>query len=89
MGGTEPTIPKSTNVNFQEVSASVPGIGAGSTNRFPGCGSAWKKWSSKNYPGGYTSYGSLDKIHQMSSTFMDLEAKLQAACDEWKAGYTA
>lgn len=38
---------------------------------------AGRKWSSKNYPGGYTSYGSLDKLHQMSSTFMDLEAKIQ------------
>lgn len=33
-------------------------------------------WSEKNYPGGYTSYGSLDKLHQFSSTFAGLETKL-------------
>jgi uncharacterized protein (TIGR02466 family) len=30
-------------------------------------------WSKKNYPGGYTSYGSMDRLHEFSSTFMDLE----------------
>ncbi|MGB0580458.1 MAG: TIGR02466 family protein [Limisphaerales bacterium] len=35
-----------------------------------------QKWSRKNYRGGYTSYGSIDKLHQFSSTFMDLEKKL-------------
>lgn len=35
-----------------------------------------RKWSKTNYRGGYTSYSSLDKLHQMSSTFMDLETKL-------------
>jgi len=35
-----------------------------------------QKWSRQNYRGGYTSYGSMDKLHQFSSTFMDLEAKL-------------
>ncbi|MBI3879177.1 MAG: hypothetical protein HY301_03830 [Verrucomicrobia bacterium] len=37
---------------------------------------AGRRWSKKNYPGGYTSYGSLDKLHKFSSTFMELERKL-------------
>lgn len=32
-----------------------------------------KKWSKKNYPGGYTSYGSLSKLHDMSPYFSDLK----------------
>lgn len=32
-----------------------------------------QKWSAKNYPGGYTSYSSMDQLHQFSSTFMDLK----------------
>lgn len=35
-----------------------------------------QKWCRKNYPGGYTSYGSLCRLHKMSSTFMELERKL-------------
>ncbi len=35
-----------------------------------------RRWSVRNYPGGYTSYGSLDKIHRMSSTFIELESRL-------------
>jgi uncharacterized protein (TIGR02466 family) len=35
-----------------------------------------QRWSKKNYRGGYTSYSSMDKLHQFSSTFMDLERKL-------------
>lgn len=38
---------------------------------------AGRKWSAKNYPGGYTSYGSLDKLHRLSSTFGELERYLQ------------
>jgi uncharacterized protein (TIGR02466 family) len=37
---------------------------------------AGRRWSRKNYPGGYTSYGSLDKLHRFSSTFRELERKL-------------
>jgi uncharacterized protein (TIGR02466 family) len=37
---------------------------------------AGRKWSKKNYPGGYTSYGSLDHLHRISSTFADLEQRL-------------
>ncbi len=31
------------------------------------------KWSKKNYPGGYTSYGSIDELHKISSTFESLK----------------
>ncbi|MBL9138765.1 MAG: hypothetical protein JNK85_23040 [Verrucomicrobiales bacterium] len=34
---------------------------------------AGRRWSKKNYPGGYTSYASLCRLHRMSSTFMDLQ----------------
>jgi uncharacterized protein (TIGR02466 family) len=32
-----------------------------------------RTWSHKNYPGGYTSYGSMAQLHRFSSTFMELE----------------
>lgn len=35
-----------------------------------------REWSETNYPGGYTSYGSLDQLHRMSSTFMELAEQL-------------
>lgn len=31
---------------------------------------AGQRWSEKNYPEGYTSYGSLDQLHRLSSTFI-------------------
>lgn len=34
---------------------------------------AGQRWSAKNYPGGFTSYASLCRLHRMSSTFMELE----------------
>lgn len=37
---------------------------------------AGRKWSSKNYPGGYTSYGSMEKLHRFSTTFGELEKKI-------------
>jgi uncharacterized protein (TIGR02466 family) len=33
---------------------------------------AGRRWSERNYPGGYTSYGSIDRVHTVSSTFMEL-----------------
>lgn len=42
-----------------------------------------RRWSDKNYPGGYTSYGSLAQMHQMSSTF----AKLQGWLDKHVAKF--
>ena len=37
---------------------------------------AGQRWSRKNYPGGYTSYSSLDQLHRMSSTFITLREKI-------------
>ena len=37
---------------------------------------AGRKWSAKNYPGGYTSYASMNTLHTFSSSFGDLERKL-------------
>ena len=33
-------------------------------------------WSKNNYPGGYTSYGSMDQVHRFSSTFMELQKRI-------------
>jgi len=38
--------------------------------------SAGRKWSAKNYPGGYTGYASMNELHRFSSTFAGLEKKL-------------
>lgn len=37
---------------------------------------AGRRWSAKNYPGGYTSYASMNELHHFSSTFAGLERKL-------------
>ena len=37
---------------------------------------AGRRWSARNYPGGFTSYASLCRLHKMSSTFMELERLL-------------
>lgn len=37
-----------------------------------------QRWSKKNYPKGYTSYSSLDQLHRLSSTFQQLEKKINA-----------
>ena len=37
---------------------------------------AGRAWSEKNYPGGYTSYASMNQLHEFSSTFGSLEKKL-------------
>lgn len=37
---------------------------------------AGRLWSEKNYPGGYTSYGSMDRLHQLSSTFDGLRGEI-------------
>lgn len=39
---------------------------------------AGRKWSEKNYPGGYTSYASLNRLHEFSSTFAGLERRITA-----------
>jgi uncharacterized protein (TIGR02466 family) len=48
-----------------------------------------RRWSVKNYPGGYTSYGSAHRLQRISPTFEALERKLRrhvaafAAAAEW------
>jgi uncharacterized protein (TIGR02466 family) len=39
---------------------------------------AGRRWSAQNYPGGYTSYASLNQLHKISSTFAGLERKITA-----------
>jgi uncharacterized protein (TIGR02466 family) len=38
---------------------------------------AGERWCRKNYPAGYTSYGTMTNLHQTFSTFLDLEAKIR------------
>jgi len=38
---------------------------------------AGRAWSKRRYPGGYTSYASLHRMHRLSPTFAALEHKLQ------------
>src|SRR5688572_28406366 len=35
-----------------------------------------RRWSKKNYPGGYTSYNSVSGLHRLSPTFATLERAL-------------
>ena len=50
---------------------------------------AGRHWSDKNYPGGYTSYGSVHRLQTVSPTFESLRKKLQrhvaiySAAVEW------
>jgi uncharacterized protein (TIGR02466 family) len=37
---------------------------------------AGQRWSAENYPGGYTSYGSVCQMQRMSPTFAELEREL-------------
>jgi uncharacterized protein (TIGR02466 family) len=37
---------------------------------------AGRRWSKQNYPGGFTSYASVNRMHRMSPTFGALEEKL-------------
>lgn len=34
------------------------------------------EWSTENYPRGFTTYGSMDRLHQSSPTFQELEKKI-------------
>ena len=36
-----------------------------------------RRWSAANYPGGYTSYGSVHWLQRISPTFKDLQLKLE------------
>ena len=50
---------------------------------------AGRRWSKKNYPGGYTSYGSAHRLQAISPTFESLRRKLKrhiaafASAAEW------
>jgi uncharacterized protein (TIGR02466 family) len=50
---------------------------------------AGRRWSKKNYPGGYTSYGSVHRLQTVSPTFEALQRKLKrhiaafAAAAQW------
>ncbi|HEX3949932.1 MAG TPA: TIGR02466 family protein [Steroidobacteraceae bacterium] len=50
---------------------------------------AGRRWSARNYPGGYTSYGSAHRLQAISPTFESLRRKLNrhvaafAAAAEW------
>lgn len=37
---------------------------------------AGRRWSAQNYPGGYTSYASMNELHRFSSSFAALQRKL-------------
>ena len=37
---------------------------------------AGRRWSARNYPGGFTSYGSASRLHRLSPTFATLERHL-------------
>ena len=37
---------------------------------------AGRAWSKTNYPGGYTSYSSASRLHQMSPTFGQLQKRI-------------
>ncbi len=39
---------------------------------------AGRRWSARNYPGGYTSYGSAHRLQRISPTFEALQRKLQS-----------
>ncbi|HET7811663.1 MAG TPA: TIGR02466 family protein [Steroidobacteraceae bacterium] len=39
---------------------------------------AGRAWSRTNYPGGYTSYSSASRMHQMSPTFAQLQKRIDA-----------
>lgn len=48
-----------------------------------------RRWSAENYPGGYTSYSSLDQLHRLSSTFIrwrtlvDRHVRTFARAQQW------
>ncbi len=48
-------------------------------------------WSKNNYKKGYTSYGSLDKLHKLSSTFEKLQRKIDQQATQFlkKLDYSA
>lgn len=48
-----------------------------------GVDKAGQKWSKQHYPNGYTSYGSWDQMHRMSSTFEALQRKIDLEVEKY------
>jgi len=48
----------------------------GSARQYRADDLAGRAWSKERYPGGYTSYGSLNRMHTLSPTFATLGRKL-------------
>lgn len=46
--------------------------------QFKGFDEAGHRWCKKNYPGGYTSYGSITNLHELSPTFLTLKKHLDS-----------
>jgi uncharacterized protein (TIGR02466 family) len=46
---------------------------------------AGRDWSRRHYPGGYTSYASLNELHRFSSTFTGLERRISRRVKEFAA----
>ena len=44
-----------------------------------------RRWSAKHYLGGYTSYGSLDRLHQVSSVFAGLARRIDGHVTAFQA----
>ncbi len=42
-----------------------------------------RRWCAKNYPGGYTSYGSVSNLHEVSPTFAALERRIRRHVDRY------
>lgn len=51
---------------------------AGECRRLRDYDAAGRRWSARHYPGGYTSYASMNTLQRFSSTFAALERKLAA-----------
>src|SRR3546814_14610355 len=45
-----------------------------------------QRWSARHYPGGYTSSGSHDQMHRISSTFAALEKAPDPRSEERRVG---
>jgi uncharacterized protein (TIGR02466 family) len=83
-GPMESAVPLSTLFPTLIYSARLPPARAADLNRrllaecrqLRGDDVAGQRWSLGNYPGGYTSYGSLCQLQRLSPTFAELERRL-------------
>lgn len=77
-------MPRIQNLFATQIYSAPLGVGATALNRellqamkkLRNADVAGQRWSKSNYPGGFTTYGSLDKLHLMSSVFGDLQKQL-------------